>query len=144
MEGFSIDNNNSFKEMNSGLFMEYVLYNIYRGLPSNQELSSYTPQEKSDCPFHGFKVVAGSMVEIGGNRCALKEPGNLCQKDIMGNLSSWVGCSLNTKITKSIIEINSEKIKVFSKEFFPPEAESWKGISLGVWMEYITNLPIKK
>jgi len=127
--------------MNSGLFMEYVLYNIYRGPPSNQEPSFYTQQEKPDCPFHGFKVVAGSMVEFGGSRCALKEPGGLCQRDMMGNPSNWVGCSLNTRITRSLIEINSEKIKVFSKKFYPSGAEFWEGISLRRWVEYITNLP---
>ena len=43
----------------------------------------YAQKEEPDCPFHGFGVVAGSMVEFGGNRCALKGPYGLCERDVL-------------------------------------------------------------
>lgn len=104
------------------------------------KLPYYTRQEEPDCAFFGFKAVGNYMVESGGKLCALAEPPGLCQGGIMGNPSSWLVCPLNTRINRSLIEMNSEKIKVFPKEFYPPDARFWEGITLKKWLECRANL----
>jgi len=106
------------------------------------EIKPYTLVRRPPCPFYGFSTMSGGvMKDSGGNQCALKTKSyNPCQREIMGHMLNWLGCPLNTKKNRRKIERNLEKMWVFPREFRPEGIESWEGILLKDWVDYINNL----
>lgn len=106
------------------------------------ELKPYTPVERTRCAFYGFSLRGKLMTDSKGNQCALKtESYDPCQMEIAGNEVRWSsGCPFNTEENRKYIEENSEKVRVFPREFRPPKAKSWDGISLKIWMDYIDKI----
>lgn len=125
---YSKNNNNTFKGLNSGVFME---------------LKPYAQVERHRCPFYGFSAMhTGIMKDSGGNQCALITTSHnlYCRMEIMGDKPRWSGCVFDTKENRTKLAGSLEKIKVFPREFRPPKIKSWKGISLMSWVNYIWDV----
>lgn len=114
--------------MNSEFFMEFSSYKKYI------ELKSYAQLEEHDCPFYGFGTMGNSMVEVGRGQCALDESSGLCQMEMWKTTPDWLACPLNTRMNRIAIEMGSEDIRVFPKEYYPPGAGAWVGIPLVDWI----------
>ena len=71
-----LNNNNTFKGMNSGFFMK-----------EDKEIRPYIL--RPDCAFHGFSGMSDVMKDSGGNQCALKTDSySPCPMEMVGNKSS--------------------------------------------------------
>jgi len=107
-------------------------------------MKPYFEVERPPCPFYGFSGMFGSLRDSGGNQCALKKDADSsCVMEMKGEEPNWNLCPIHRQNSsdgngKRLEEI-SERIQIFPREFRPPKAEHWRGISLKYWMNRFLN-----
>jgi hypothetical protein len=110
----------------------------------SQEIKPYFEKERYPCPFYGFFGGLGIMMDQEGNQCALiRDSYSPCPLKMNDDIPDYKKCS--PEEYEKYIQDNSdtglrklsENVRVFPKEFHPPEVREWEGISLRQWMDYI-------
>lgn len=100
-------------------------------------LTPHSEVERKACPFYGFGVMRGTLVDQKGNRCALFIDSHApCQMEYCGQRTDWNECEYNTPNLINILKGPIEDMTVFPREF-SPEDRSWNGIRLTDWIQYI-------
>lgn len=103
----------------------------------------YAMQRRLDCPFYGFNgMIEGRIMvdSIEENQCGLiTNRYSLCQMEMEEQEPNWHECPLNTEEKARRLEESAGGIQVFPREFQPPTARAWPGLSLKDWMNYILN-----
>lgn len=103
----------------------------------NGKLQPYSEKKRTKCPFYGFNNYGK---DSEGDQCALIANAHIpCQREIRQEKPVWNKCFLNTEENRDSLAKILEKVKVFPKEFRPPEARSWGGIYLKDWANYILD-----
>ncbi|MEK7634930.1 MAG: hypothetical protein AAB446_00650 [Patescibacteria group bacterium] len=93
----------------------------------------YRPRHR--CPYYGFYSSFGAMMDINVDGCAfMTNSFSPCQLKRSEKIPNWINCSFNNG--KDLSE-DENKIRVFPKEFFPKDQNSWMGITLSEWKDYI-------
>lgn len=112
------------------------MLNIFK----KKSLELYSEVERPLCPFYGFNGMHGSLMDSKGNQCALiTDSFSPCQMEMAEDNPNWHECGFNTEEHRKGLEEVAERVQVFPREFHPPTAKSWAGISLKNWMNYILN-----
>lgn len=95
-------------------------------------------KQRHKCPFYGFHMTYGLLIDQSGNQCALIEDSySPCQMEIDNQTPNWDECLLNNEQNKSGVELIMNDSKIFPNEFRPTDAESWEGIAFKDWQKYI-------
>jgi len=82
----------------------------------------------------------GAFVDSEGNQCGLLvESYSPCQLE--NHEPNWKECPFNTKESRENLAKIIGKVRIFPNEFKPQKSESWKGILMRNWIEYINNNP---
>ncbi len=152
--------NNTFKGMNSGVFMGIPFKDaglsrrkdIKDGEESipfkdaglykrkDREIKPYAPVERTRCAFYGFIRVFGSMIDTKRNHCGFKAGlYSSCYRKKVGEEPDWSGCVFNAEEYEWRMDGISKKTRVYPKEFRPGKAR-WEGIPLEIWMDYIDKI----
>ena len=107
-------------------------------------MESLTPvmdKKRYACPFYGFYMAPGALLDTEGNQCALlTDSYSPCQMQVYGELPNFGACPTNTEEKRKSIEAVSDHLMVFPKEFKPKGNKSWEGISFKEWQEYVIQL----
>jgi len=102
----------------------------------------YIEKERYKCPFYGFYGNArmGGLIDQEGNQCALiTNSYSPCKMETCGIKPDLRMCVFNTKENREIFS-RMKEMRIFPKEFTPPNTDDWKGITLGQWVKYLTSL----
>lgn len=80
-------------------------------------------------------------MDSAGNQCALITSSfSPCRMVIVNEKPDWTKCSFNTEENKPVInEILSSTLTVNAKEFWPEGKNSWKGIPIKDWFDYVMD-----
>ncbi len=100
--------------------------------------------KRTQCPFYGFgsAYVMSALVDTEGNQCPLKEGHSPCYMEVNGQEPNWNGCSYNSERNKTTIRKIIDSARIFPREL-NPGGESWRGISMQEWLEYL-EIPLQR
>jgi len=98
-------------------------------------------QVRTKCPFYGFSLSGGAMMDRGGNQCALKDGSQSpCSLQISGHFPEWNQCAKHDwpESQEAFVQmlLNAQ---VFPEEFRPRVHSRWSGIPLWWWWFYIMD-----
>jgi|TARA_Y100000034_G_C6856201_1_gene389133 hypothetical protein len=86
---------------------------------------------RENCPFYGFKIKNGLMMNSQGNQCGLKERYNPCMMKTSGEDPSWNACPyFDAKKLRDKLEELGGVLRVF------PEELGEEGLPFRAWMRY--------
>ena len=106
-------------------------------------MESLTPvmdKKRPSCPFYGFYMAPGVLLDSEGNQCALIiNSYSPCQMEMLARNPDWKKCPHNNIENKKKLEYLSG-FSVFPKEFWPEGKTSWDGMPFEDWQEYVTKL----
>jgi|SRR3989338_3732012 len=94
-------------------------------------------KQRTKCPFFGFFLASGTLIDQEGNQCPFKDGYSPCHMQIQGPYPEWLKCSYNYPNNSVNIERFLDNIKIFPSELHPKEAREWEGIPLRKWYDYI-------
>lgn len=101
-------------------------------------IKPYFEVERPQCPFYGFRGMFGVLMDSKGNQCALiTESYSPCQMEMREQQPDWSECPFNTEENRDKLIGTLDDIRIFPREFHPPGAKSWKGVSLMSWIKYV-------
>ena len=102
-----------------------------------EPLKPYYKKERPKCPFYGFNGVSGIFFDTEGNQCGAKTSSHApCQMEINRDTPNWSKCLFNTERHRRDLRKILDN-RIFPKEFQPPGAKSWEGITLKQWIQYL-------
>jgi len=103
------------------------------------ELKPVNPKERYQCPFYGFHMAMGMLMDQPGNQCALiTDSYGPCQMEVRSEVPNWNECPFNNKENSNeALEKMTDQLTVFPDEFHPKGAKSWKGMSFKKWQKYV-------
>ena len=103
-----------------------------------QEIKPTTEKQRHRCPFYGFYIAPGVLLDSEGNQCALiTNSYSPCQMHICGELPNWGACPINTEEKRKSVEVISDFFMVFPQEFKPKDKKSWEGMPFKEWQEHV-------
>ena len=95
------------------------------------ELKPYFEKKRNPCPFYGFHILLGNLIDQDGNRCALITTSySPCQMEVAKKTPEWNKCPFNTEENRNKLVNNLKNAQTFPKEFK-------HGIKFSDWAEYI-------
>lgn len=89
------------------------------------------------CPFYGFASMAGLFIEQKGNQCPLKDGYSPCHMEMEQKPVDWFKCQYSNVSNKEAVEEILEKGTIFPEALKPPGLDSWKGIRLKDWFQFV-------
>jgi hypothetical protein len=108
------------------------------------EMKPFYERERPPCPFYSFSYQGIIFMDSEGNQCGMNQKTiGPCYMELQGQKPSWTKCSLNRGPFGEKDLKAAEKIKVFPKEFYPPNLNGWGGISMRDWLEHILGDSLK-
>ncbi len=108
---------------------------------SNPDLKPYIEKKRFPCPFYGIDVRFGMATEGGEHQCVFMEKSYLsCKMHIRGEKPDWNKCKFNTEENKNRLVGILANLKIFPKEFEPPEPRNWRGIDFAEWVDYVLRV----
>ena len=101
-------------------------------------LPAVIAQQRPACPFYGFYEADGSMVDSGGNQCALiADRHSPCKMEGEGTEVNWSECPyFNAPGNRKDLSKMMDSFRVFPSEFQPKD-KPWEGIPFRNWFLYI-------
>lgn len=113
--------------------MKFQLFPSKKG-----EIKPYVEKQRYSCPFYGFYMGLGMLVDQEGNQCALiTQSYSPCKMKTNNQTPSWKQCPFNTEENKKKLIKSLENVQIFPNEFQPPNVKSWQGIKFTDWADYI-------
>jgi len=105
---------------------------------NNPELKPYMEKKRFPCPFYGIDMRFGMATEGVTNQCALIDKSYLpCEMHKRSEKPDWNKCPLNTEETKNKLISFLANIRIYPKEFEPPNPRNWRGIEFAEWVDYV-------
>jgi hypothetical protein len=93
--------------------------------------------ERPDCPFYGFLLSNGILIDTGGNQCSWMSEGYPCKMENQGNKPEWKECIFNNPDNRKALK-EYLSTQIFPHEFSPKEGE-WGGITLKEWIAHFES-----
>jgi len=104
----------------------------------NEKLKPVFSKERYQCPFYGFHMVRGMLMDQSGNQCALiTDSYSPCQMEIRRQTPNWNECQFNDEKNSEALEKIADQLTIFPNEFHPEGSKSWEGMPFKDWQEYI-------
>jgi len=104
----------------------------------NDDLKPVIEKQRYQCPFYGFHMAMGMLMDQSGNQCALiTDSYSPCQMEIRSQTPNWNECPLNNEENSRALEKIADQLTIFPEEFHPKEAKSWRGMPFKNWQKYI-------
>src|SRR3989344_547465 len=103
-----------------------------------EELKPVSSKERYRCPFYGFHMARGMLMDQSGNRSALiTNSYSPCRMEIRIQTPDWSECPFNNEENRAALEKIADYLTIFPDEFYPEETKSWKGMTFRGWQNYI-------
>jgi len=113
------------------------LFGIFKK-KKDTKLEPVTQKQRYQCPFYGFHMAMGMLMDSSGNQCALiTDSYSPCQMKIGDQTPDWSKCPYNNDENREALETIAKESSIFPEEFCPERVRSWRGIPFQDWQEYI-------
>ena len=100
------------------------------------------PYSGPKCPFYGYIGCGTLYTENHGNACALTGEHRPCHMEMAGNAPEWDKCPVfNHEKNAPVIATLMDNVSVAPEAFWPKGANSWAGMKLREWYEYVMGRP---
>ena len=94
-----------------------------------------------NCLFYGYFRTSDEYRYLGGDQCALLEPGFICLSLYKEQTPNWARCLIN-RLRPGLLEKLRGEV-VFQRELSVGEEGSPIGINLRDWANYLNGAPLK-
>lgn len=110
-----------------------ILFIHRRGAPVSVAVN------RPKCPFYGFSIAAGMMVDESTDTCALACVGKNtpCIMEKNGQSPNWNTCRVNMSDNRLAIAYILDATRTFPREFRPPGGKHWHGIKTRRWFNLV-------
>ena len=94
-------------------------------------------EDRPPCPFYGFAMFGGSLMDSKGNQCALAGGHSPCGMAVRRETPTWVSCPRWEMTPEDMQQVR--EFTIFPDECHPEGAKSWEGMPFGDFIDAVTE-----